>query len=123
MKLRIQGDSLRLRVGPAEVQQLIAAGRVVETIHFAPGVHLSYALQHSAAASRIAVSHALHEVTVIVPTSVAHAWANGDDVGIYAAVPNGSGSLALAIEKDFACLDSAHDGNRDTYPNPKAACL
>jgi len=121
MKLRIKGDSLRLRVGPEEVQRLIASGRVVETIHFAPGVQLSYALQHSAAAGSIAVTHALHEVTVIVPTSVAQAWANGDDVGLYGAVPNGSGSLSLAIEKDFACLDSSHAGNRDTYPNPKAA--
>jgi hypothetical protein len=122
MKLRIQGNSLRLRVGPSEVQQLLAAGRVVETIHFAPGAHLSYALQHSAAADCIAVTHALHEVTVIVPTSVAQAWADGEEVGIYAEVPNGSGSLSLAIEKDFACLDAAHVGNRDTYPNPKAAC-
>jgi hypothetical protein len=122
MKLRIQGNSLRLRVGPAEVERLIASGRIVETIHFAPGVHLSYALQHSAAAGSIAVTHALHEITVIVPTSVAQAWANGDDVGIYTAVPNGTGSLSLAIEKDFACLDSTHAANRDTYPNPKAAC-
>jgi len=122
MKLRIKGDSLRLRVGPAEVQQLIATGRVVETIHFAPGVYLRYTLQHSAAAGSIAVSHALYEVTVIVPTSVAQAWANGEDIGIYGDVPNGAGSLALAIEKDFACLDSAHAVNGDTYPNPKAAC-
>lgn len=122
MKLRIKGDSLRLRVGPAEVQQLLAAGRVAETIHFAPGVHLSYALEHSAAADCIAVSHALHEVTVIVPTSVAQAWADGDEVGIYTEVPNGSGCLSLAIEKDFACLDATHAGNYDTFPNPKAAC-
>jgi hypothetical protein len=122
MKLRIKGDSLRLRVAPSEVQRIIASGRVAETIHFARGVHLRYALQHSAAAERIAVSYALHEVTVIVPTSVAQAWADGDDVGIYGDVPNGSGSLEVAIEKDFACLDPAHAGNRDTYPNPKAAC-
>jgi hypothetical protein len=122
MKLRIKGDSLRLRVGPSEVQRLIASGRVEETIHFAPGVHLRYAIEHSESAACIAVSHALGEVTVIVPTSIAQAWANGDDVGIYASVPNGSGSLSLAIEKDFACLDSSHTGNRDTYPNPKAAC-
>ncbi len=122
MKIRIQGDSLRLRVGPEEVGQFITFGRVVETIRFAPGAHLSYALQHSAAAGSIAVTHALHEVTVIVPTSVAQAWAEGDEVGIYGAVPNGSGSLSLAIEKDFACLDSNNAGNRDTYPNPKAAC-
>ena len=122
MKLRIEGDSLRLRVGPSEVRQLIASGRVAETIHFAPGVHLSYVLQHSAAAGSIAVNLALDEVTVIVPTSVAQAWANGDDVGIYGAVPNGSGSLSLAIEKDFACLDANQGGNPDTFPNPKAAC-
>jgi hypothetical protein len=122
MKIRIQGDSLRLRVGPAEVERLIASGRIVETIHFAPGVHLSYALQHSADARSIAVSHALHEVTVILPSSIAQAWANCDDVGIYGAVPNGSGSLSLAVEKDFACLDSTHAANRDTFPNPTSAC-
>ena len=122
MKLRIQGDSLRLRVGPSEVQQLIATGRVVETIHFAPGAELSYALELSSSSVAIAVSHALHEMTVIVPASLAQAWAHGDDVGIYGDVPNGSGSLSLAIEKDFACLDASHAGNRDTYPNPRAAC-
>jgi hypothetical protein len=122
MKLRIKGDSLRLRVGPSEVQRLIACGHIAETIHFAPGVHLNYELQHSSAAECIAVFHALHEVTVTVPTSAAQAWADSDDVGIYGAVPNGSGSLEVAVEKDFACLDPNHAGNRDTYPNPKAAC-
>ena len=122
MKLRIKGDSLRLRVGPSEVQRLIACGHIAETIHFAPGVHLNYELQHSSAAECIAVFHALHEVTVTVPTSSAQAWADSDDVGIYGAVPNGSGSLEVAVEKDFACLDPNHAGNRDTYPNPKAAC-
>jgi len=122
MKIRIQGDSLRLRVGPAEVEQLISSGRIEETIHIAPGAHLTYALQHSDAAGSIAVTHALNEVTVIAPTSVVQTWAIGDEVGIYGAVPTGSGSLSLAIEKDFACLDSNHAVNRDTYPNPKAAC-
>jgi hypothetical protein len=121
MKLRIKGDSLRLRVGPSEVERLIASGRVEETIHFAPGVHLAYALLHSETAACLAASRTRDEVTVIVPTSVAQAWAIGNDVGIYGTVPNGSGSLSLAIEKDFACLDSSRAGNRDTYPNPKAA--
>ena len=121
MKLRIQGNSLRLRVGPSEVQRLIASGRVVETIHFAPGVHLTFALEHSESAPCLSASRTPDGVAVTVPTSIAQAWAIGDDVGIYASVPNGSGALSLAIEKDFACLDSSHAGNRDTYPNPKAA--
>jgi hypothetical protein len=122
MKIRIKGDSLRLRVGPSEVQRLIATGRVEETTHFAPHARLTYALEHSEAASCLSVSERPDEVVVTVPTSVAQAWANGDDVGIYGAVPNGSGSLELAVEKDFACLDSTPAGNPDTYPNPKAAC-
>jgi hypothetical protein len=122
MKLRIKGDSLRIRVGPSEVQRLMESGRVEETIHFSTGVHLTYAVEHSEAAACVSVSHTPDEVAVIVPTSAAKAWVNGNDVGIYAAVPNGSGSLEVAIEKDFACLDSDHAGNLDTYPHPKAAC-
>lgn len=122
MKLRIKGDSLRLRVGPAEVQQLMDSGRIEETIHFAPGVHLIYALEHSETAACLSASQTRDEVAVIVPTSIAQAWANGDDVGIYGAVPNGSGFLELAVEKDFACLNPTHVGRHDAYPNPKAAC-
>jgi len=28
------------------------------------------------------------------------------------------GSLALLIEKDFACLDRSEEDNEDTFPNP-----
>jgi len=122
MKLRIKGDSLRLRVGPSEVQRLIATGRIEQTIQFAPRSRLTYAIEQSQTASCLSVAQRPDEVVVTVPTSVAQAWANSGDVGIYGAVPNGCGSLELAVEKDFACLDSTHAGNRDTYPNPKAAC-
>lgn len=122
MKLRIKGDSLRLRVGPSEVQRLMNSGRIEETIHFAPAAHLTYALEHSKTAACLSAIQSSGEVAVIVPTSVAQAWASGDDVGIYGAIPNGSGFLELAVEKDFACLDSTHTRDRDAYPNPKAAC-
>jgi hypothetical protein len=122
MKLRIKGDSLRLRVSPSEVERLIRSGRVEETIHFAPGTHLTYAIEHSAAAPCVSVSSRPDEVAVIVPTITARAWVNGVDIGIYGTVPNGSGLLEVAIEKDFACLDASHATNHDTFPNPKAAC-
>ena len=55
MKLRIKGDSLRLRVGPAEVERLTGSGRIEETIHFAPGVQMTYALELSESAASISV--------------------------------------------------------------------
>jgi hypothetical protein len=122
MKLRMQGDSLRLRIGPSEVERLMAVGRVEETIHFASDDRLTWALEHSKAASCLSVRRTSTEVAVILPTAVAQAWAGSEDVGIYGEVSNGLGALQLAIEKDFACLDPVHSGNLDTYPNPKAAC-
>lgn len=122
MKLRIKADSLRFRIGPSEVQRFVASGRIEETIEFAPGARLTYALEHSKTAPCIALSQRPDEIILSVPTRVAQAWAMGEDVGIYGTVLNGSGSLELAVEKDFACLDASHAANRDTYPNPKAAC-
>ena len=73
MKLRIKGDSLRLRVGPSEVQRLIDFGRIEETIQFAPRSHLTYALEQSDSASALSVSQRRDEVVVTVPTAVARA--------------------------------------------------
>jgi len=122
MKLRIKGDSLRLRVGPSEVERLIGSGRIEETIHFAPDAQMTYAIELSESAESVSVVGSPGEVVVIVPARVAQAWAHGDEVGICGVFANGSGSLEFAIEKDFACRDANHGANRDTYPNPKAAC-
>ena len=122
MKLRIQGNSIRFRVGPSEVQRLASAGRVEETVHFAPGLSLTYAIEISATAASVCVAGSPKEVAVIVPAPLAQAWAGGSGIGIYGTVPNGSGSLEFALEKDFACLDPHHAANHDTYPNPKTAC-
>jgi len=97
-------------------------GRVEETIHFSPGAHLTYGLEHSETAACVTVSHTPDGFTVLVPSGIAQGWGSGDEIGIYGAVANGSASLEVAIEKDFACLDRSHGGNQDTYPNPKAAC-
>jgi hypothetical protein len=44
-----------------------------------------------------------------------------DQVGIAEDISLGSlGSLALLIEKDFACLDRSEEDNQDTFPNPNA---
>lgn len=126
MKLRIKGDSLRLRVSPSEVARLMAAGRVEETVHFGPGetAKLTYALECSAQADAITARYCASEIAVLVPSEDARKWADGLQVGMYKSVHMGDGRLELAIEKDFACLDRSEAENEDTYPNPKqgAAC-
>ncbi|UWZ83949.1 DUF7009 family protein [Occallatibacter riparius] len=125
MKLRIKGDSLRLRVGPAELQRLIETGRIEETVHFGleEDARLTYALEVGGE-EPIAVRHAGTRVVVILPVEMARAWARGEDVGVYGGVAVSSGRLEIAVEKDWACLDKSDGENADTFPNPNqgASC-
>jgi hypothetical protein len=125
MKLRIKGDSLRLRVSPSEMSRLLESGRVAETIHFGPGPEdqLTYALEHAPQAVEISVRSRPQEVAVIVSTRRAQAWARGAEVGIYGESSAGTTSLELAVEKDFACLDKPGEENLDTFPNPNEGAI
>jgi NOL1/NOP2/fmu family ribosome biogenesis protein len=120
MKLRIKGESLRLRITPSEMARLMESGRIDETIHLGAGDddRLTYAIEISVVAAETTVRHLPREIAVIVPETASRTWAGGSDVGIYAAVALGSRVLEVAVEKDYACLDKGLD-NRDTFPNPR----
>jgi hypothetical protein len=124
MKLRIKGNSLRLRVSPSEVARLFDSGRVEETIQFAaqPDAGLTYALECGEDRGEVFVRYRPQEVTVVLPATQARSWAEGDQVGIYGESDVGGRALTLAVEKDFACLDDAEQGNQDTFPNPGKSC-
>lgn len=124
MKLRIKGNSLRLRVARSDLDQLTSAGRIEETISFASGSasHLTYSLEHNAATPAATVRFDPPSLAVVLPTAQAQHWATGEDVGIYATIDLGPrGSLDLMVEKDFACLHGSDEENRDAFPNPYSA--
>ncbi len=126
MKLRIKGNSLRLRVSRSELAQFVQSGRIEETIHFSAekDARLTYALEHAPSAHQISLRCRPQEVVVVLSTEAARRWAEDDQVGVAGNLENGSGELALLIEKDFACLDGSSADNEDTFPNPNhgAAC-
>jgi len=121
MKLRIKGNSLRLRVSPSEMTLLLQTGRIEDAIHFGPGegARLVYALEHRPALTAMDVRYEPNEITVVVSSQDAQNWAAGQDVGLYGASVSGQEPLELAVEKDFACLDKEDAQNADTFPNPK----
>ena len=123
MKLRIKGNSLRLRISQSEMQRLLAEGRIEETIRFAPDAKLTYALQHEPAEQDIRLEYLPENVTAVLSTAAATRWANGDEVGIYGDAATGDGLLALLVEKDFACLDGDDLADADAFPNPKAGAI
>jgi hypothetical protein len=121
MKLRIKGDSFRLRISPSEMSRLLESGRVEETIHFGPedDAKLTYALlTGSGTEDAFAVRRTATEIALEVPALLVRAWSASEQVGMYGVIDNGTGQLELAVEKDFACLDKSNAENTDTYPNP-----
>jgi hypothetical protein len=120
MKLRIQGNSLRLRVSRSEVARFGEMGRVAETIRFAPEPEaaLTYALESSVDANEIGVRWQPGEVAVVIPATAARKWAEGEGVGLYGDCGVGEGRLSVLVEKDFACLDRSDADNADTFPHP-----
>ena len=123
MKIRMKGNSLRLRVSRSELARLLAGDCLEETIHFAPeaGARLTYALQQEPSAKYPTVNYTDSRVTVLLPADQAYVWGATDQVGIAEEISLGTfGSLALLIEKDFACLDRSDEDNPDTFANPHA---
>jgi hypothetical protein len=116
LKLRIRGDSLRLRLTRGEIRRLRETGSVVETIHFGPA-ELHYELRSDDIATPVARFDG-RSIQVTLPRAQANAWADGDEVGIAAQ----DGSLALLIEKDFRCLAPREDeDDGDAFPHPGAS--
>jgi hypothetical protein len=123
MKLRIKGNSLRLRVSRSEVERLLAGDCLEETVHFAPETNakFTYALHQGPSLRRPTVQYTENRVVILIPADRVNAWGATDQVGIAEDVSLGDlGSLALLIEKDFACLDRSQEDNEDTFPNPNA---
>ena len=123
MKLRIKANSLRLRVSRSEFARFQAGGRIEETIHFtaAPEATLTYALESALKPSPVTVRYGSREVTVILSQDRARIWGPQSEVGVYTTLDMGpAGSVEIAVEKDFACLDRSDEDNSDTFVNPLA---
>jgi hypothetical protein len=106
MKLRIKGNSLRLRLGRSEVHRLATEGVVEEVTTFGPGNQLSYALLTSADEKRITATFVGPRIIICAPANVVDQWALTDEVGIRAVQQSGDKELDILIEKDFECLEA-----------------
>lgn len=126
MKLRIKGDSMRLRVSRSELARLLNGERVEDTVHFSaqPDSHFTYGLQLTPQPVAIRIKSEPQSVMVLLSEEQMTSWSVDTEVGIYGTVDLGhTGSLDVMIEKDFACLDRSDEDNFDTFTNPNAGTV
>jgi hypothetical protein len=122
MKLRIKGNSLRLRLGQSEVRRLAEEGSIEELTVFGPSrkQHFGYVLCSSSEELAVSARIADQRIVVCAPADIVQRWVTTDQVSIDALQHTGEGGeLRILIEKDFECVDGAEDESQeDAFPNP-----
>ena len=105
MKLRIRGDSLRLRLSQGEFATLADGGTVTDAIHFGPGAALRCEVATVVGAEALDAVLDGHTIRVTVPAAELRRVAASDEVGLSATRAIDSGrALSILLEKEFRCL-------------------
>lgn len=114
MKLRIKGNSLRVRLTQGEVATLAEHGRCLETMTLATG-SLTYEVRVSDDVDQPEAIFEQSDIVVTLPAAMAREWAQSDEVTI----AGEHGPLRILVEKDFACLAPREgEDDADAYPHP-----
>ncbi len=123
MKIRIKGNSVRIRLSKTEVETLAKQGNIEESTHFPNGAFL-YSLKTKNDIDNLSAAITGSTITMYVPESAVADWATNEVVGFDHTLPLGDGdSLYLLLEKDFKCIDAAvTEDQSDNYENPLHTC-
>jgi hypothetical protein len=118
MKLRLRGNSLRLRLTQSELKEVAERGSVADAVAFGPRTKLTYRLEVSADGA-LRASFTEHEIRVLLPRPALERWLAPAEVGVRAEQPLGGGEmLSILVEKDFQCLAPGEENQSDFFPNP-----
>ena len=123
MKLRIKGNSIRLRLSQTEVNTFQAFGEVEESTTFPSGDVFRYSLKRHAN-REFQADLVGSSIQILVPEEKANTWKRDDQVSMESSVLlSDNQPLRNLIEKDFACLtERKHEDESDNFPNPNITC-
>ena len=120
MKLRIRGNSVRLRVSKTELTQIASEGAAEDAVRFAPGAVLRYGVQVRPGGA-LSAELAGDLVRVFVPKASIEHWLKPDEVSIEGEQAIGNGEfLKILVEKDDTCLaPRSGEDDSDLFANPQ----
>ncbi|MDQ2793920.1 MAG: hypothetical protein M3Y12_07930 [Bacteroidota bacterium] len=113
MKLRIEDDTLRLRLSQGELDEFAETGRVEGAVHFglSPAQRLTYALERGSERAQtmpdeepVQIHYEPGALTVLVPFTLAKTWVETDQNGFSHNLPLAENQhLRILVEKDLDC--------------------
>jgi hypothetical protein len=123
MKIRILGNTIRLRVKMHETEAIMEQGMIEEVVDFGPAEADKLRFQLWKGEDAFMIEQNGMSVSITVPGSLVETWASTDLVGFQETIATSKGSaLTVLIEKDFACLDGDRAEEEGSYENPMMGC-
>ncbi len=122
MKLRIRGNSLRLRVSRTELLQIAEQGSAEDSIRFGPATEWRYGIEVKPSGD-VAAQFAANSLRVVLPKTRVDQWLDDREVAIEGQQPIGNGeTLRILVEKDYTCLaPRTGEDDADLFANPQQA--
>jgi hypothetical protein len=122
MKIRIKGNSIRIRLSKPEVAQLAETGFVSDRTAFANS-HFSYEIRSEEGTGMLCADYKNNTITMRVPAAFVNGWEHNDITGLDATMPiSDSETLYLLLEKDFKCVDKLAEDQSEYYDHPSKIC-
>jgi len=121
MKIRIKGNSVRLRLTKTDIRNLGETGQVQESTSFVSN-RLNYKLQQTNEAI-LSADFTKNTITVFIPQAMAETLVATTQIGFDGRQATGDNeTLYILIEKDFQCIDHTTEDQSDMYINPNKTC-
>lgn len=120
MKLRIHGNSVRLRLTRSEVERFARDGKIESVVGFGPAPYhrLTYGFAIRPQSECMAVEYSSNCITIFVSPLVAQDWTTTERISVSDHQPLGNeGCLEILVEKEFRRMRDAVP-DPDLYPNP-----
>lgn len=117
MKLRISGNSIRLRLSMSDVQMLVQSGIILDKSHIGNGI-LKYQITQNIHENELSATFENDTINVHLPKDWLTNWDNDERIGFEGRDANG---LYILIEKDFQCMKPRiNEDESDLFLNPNA---
>lgn len=122
MKIRIKGNSIRIRLSKSEVETFAREGYVEEVTDFGDS-KFRYAVK-SSPGETLSVQFKNGNIILLVPEDFIQQWAVSNLTGIDYNLPvNNDSILYLLLEKDYKCIDAVvTEDQSDYFENPAKSC-
>ncbi|MBK7856960.1 MAG: Hsp20/alpha crystallin family protein [Bacteroidetes bacterium] len=120
MKIRIKGNTIRLRLSKSEVAFFEKEKQISEETNFGNST-LIYQLVNDVNTGSIKATLQNNCISVHIPSEYSLKWTSSNLVGLSNDMDVGNDKkLFILIEKDFKCLDETIEDQSDNYDNPLA---